>query len=284
MSFLLYLLSSLVDPGFLPKPDPKDIAIKTSETKVHKHSLQVSYQCLWFGPLLQQVRESQSGGEHIELTLPTESDPSDDLRPSKRYCRICRLSRPLRAKHCYTCGRCVRRFDHHCPWLGNCVGERNHRFFWMFLTVETALLIWGTIISWSVSLSPSFLFISVFSHCNADNESILCCFFRFRSAISTGGDVWEWLKANVLPFVCLLLTFVSLMVVGLLFLYHSYLMLTGQTTWEQASRSHISYFKDLQDLYNPFNEGCFCNLINFLCGNCSRDWEKLYLARTITDR
>jgi hypothetical protein len=102
----------------------------------------------------------------------------------------------------------------------------------------------------------------------------------FRSAISTGGDVWEWLKANVLPFVCLLLTFVSLMVVGLLFLYHSYLMLTGQTTWEQASRSHISYFKDLQDLYNPFNEGCCCNLIKFLCGNCSRDWEKLYLART----
>ena len=37
VSFLLYLLSSLVDPGFLPKPDPKDIAIKASETKVHNH-------------------------------------------------------------------------------------------------------------------------------------------------------------------------------------------------------------------------------------------------------
>lgn len=36
VSFLLYLLSSLVDPGFLPKPEPKDIAaIKAADTKVH---------------------------------------------------------------------------------------------------------------------------------------------------------------------------------------------------------------------------------------------------------
>ena len=103
---------------------------------------------------------------------------------------------------------------------------------------------------------------------------------QYRSALTTGGDVWEWLRANVLAFVCLVLTFLSLMVVGLLFLYHTYLMLTGQTTWEQASRSSITYFKDLQELYNPFNEGCCCNLVNFLCGNCSRDWEKLYLTTT----
>ena len=147
VSFLLYLLSSLVDPGFLPKPEPKDIAaIKAADTKVHT-TLISGVVSVSIVPL-PQGRESQSGGEHIELTLPSENDPSDDLRPTQRYCRICRLSRPLRAKHCYTCGRCVRRFDHHCPWLGNCVGERNHRFFWMFLTVETALLVWGTIIAW----------------------------------------------------------------------------------------------------------------------------------------
>ena len=46
VSFLLYLLSSMVDPGFLPKPDPKDLAIKVSETKVHEHLLRVLYVCL----------------------------------------------------------------------------------------------------------------------------------------------------------------------------------------------------------------------------------------------
>ena len=89
------------------------------------------------------------GGGGEELGLPLEEGTVDIPRPpSHRYCRVCRHIKPLRTKHCYTCGRCVRRFDHHCPWLGNCVGERNHRFFWLFLTFETALLIWGTIISW----------------------------------------------------------------------------------------------------------------------------------------
>ena len=133
-------------PWFSPQARPKGHGHQSYRSKGTYWTLS-SVVSVSIGSLT-QGRDSQSGGEHIELTLPTEKDPSDDLHPSQRYCRICRLSRPLRAKHCYTCGRCVRRFDHHCPWLGNCVGERNHRFFWMFLTVETALLIWGTIIAW----------------------------------------------------------------------------------------------------------------------------------------
>ena len=92
----------------------------------------------------------EEGSPHVDLTLPAdESDKSNGEHPdSSHYCRVCRYVKPLRAKHCYTCGRCVRRFDHHCPWLGNCVGERNHRFFWLFLLMETALLAWGVDIAW----------------------------------------------------------------------------------------------------------------------------------------
>ena len=92
----------------------------------------------------------------IELSTDTDSNstPVDPLcsetNITSRYCRVCHHSQPMRSKHCYQCGRCVRKFDHHCPWLGNCVGERNHRFFWMFLTCETALLIWGVCITWWV--------------------------------------------------------------------------------------------------------------------------------------
>ena len=72
-------------------------------------------------------------------------------------------------------------------------------------------------------------------------------------------------------------------IVGLFLLYHSYLMLSGQTTWEQVSRNRIAYLKDLQELSNPFDEGCCCNVARFVCCGL-RDWEQVYLSRTKASR
>ncbi len=44
----------------------------------------------------------------------------------------CRVVRPLRAKHCRICDRCVAQFDHHCPYIYNCVGLRNRASFLTF--------------------------------------------------------------------------------------------------------------------------------------------------------
>lgn len=46
-----------------------------------------------------------------------------------KYCVMCMARRPMRARHCNLCGRCVARGDHHCPWITNCVGMGNHRMF-----------------------------------------------------------------------------------------------------------------------------------------------------------
>ena len=96
-----------------------------------------------------------------------------------------------------------------------------------------------------------------------------------RSAISSPGSFQGWLRVNLLQFLCLVLTFLSVIIVGLLFLYHSYLSLSGQTTWEQASRSKIPYLRELKDLKNPFDEGCCCNVVRFMCSGL-RDWDLVY--------
>lgn len=36
----------------------------------------------------------------------------------RRYCTVCNLEQPIRARHCKHCERCVASYDHHCPWLG----------------------------------------------------------------------------------------------------------------------------------------------------------------------
>ena len=32
-----------------------------------------------------------------------------------RFCTVCCLEQPMRAKHCRECGKCIAVHDHHCP-------------------------------------------------------------------------------------------------------------------------------------------------------------------------
>ncbi|KAL9223942.1 hypothetical protein vseg_000025 [Gypsophila vaccaria] len=58
-----------------------------------------------------------------------------------QLCITCKIVRPIRAKHCSTCDRCVEQFDHHCPWVSNCIGKRNKWDFFMFLVLEVAAML-----------------------------------------------------------------------------------------------------------------------------------------------
>ncbi|GAB2282484.1 hypothetical protein Dimus_017027 [Dionaea muscipula] len=146
-------------------------------------------------------------------------------------CDYCNLVQPPRSKHCLDCCKCVLEFDHHCVWLGTCVGQGNHCRFWWYLAVETTLCIWTGIL-----------------------------YIEFLKANIS--KCW-WLDVSVI----LLLTILamSLAFVLSLLIFHTYLLLTNQTTYEVLRRSRVPYLKEATTIRHPFSRGIWRNLYDFCC-------------------
>merc|ERR1712232_96805 len=54
---------------------------------------------------------------------------------------MCRASVCASSKHCRTCNKCVKDFDHHCIWLNNCIGSANWNAF--FVTISSVVVMIG---------------------------------------------------------------------------------------------------------------------------------------------
>ncbi|XP_016557993.1 protein S-acyltransferase 10 isoform X2 [Capsicum annuum] len=150
-------------------------------------------------------------------------------------CTYCNVMQPPRAKHCHDCDKCVLQFDHHCVWLGTCVGQGNHCRFWWYICSETALSLWtGT------------LYI-----------------LYLKSHIPK-----PWWSYAVLILLLAGLS-ICLLFLLLLLLFHSYLILTNQTTYELVRRRRILYLRNIPERIFPFSKGACRNLYDFCCARSS---------------
>ncbi|XP_021274907.1 protein S-acyltransferase 10 [Herrania umbratica] len=166
-------------------------------------------------------------------------------------CSYCNVEQPPRAKHCHDCDKCVLQFDHHCVWLGTCVGQGNHCKFWWYICEETALCLWTGI------LYVTYL----------------------KANISRA-----WWKAAIMILLLIALS-ISIIFLLLLLLFHSYLVLTNQTTYELVRRRRIPYLRGIPERVYPFSKGVCSNLYDFCCvRSSSYSLESLPSAQELEEK
>ncbi|KFP60358.1 putative palmitoyltransferase ZDHHC1, partial [Cariama cristata] len=146
------------------------------------------------------------------------------------HCRVCDVDVSAKSKHCGTCNKCVCGFDHHCKWLNNCVGERN---YWLFLnSVLSAILGLGLLL-----LVACYIFVEFFI------DPMMLRSDRHFDALKNHTDRWfVFLPAApvetrasailVMAGIFILLSLMTVILLGHLLTFHVYLVWNKLTTYE----------------------------------------------------
>ncbi|KAH1033837.1 hypothetical protein J1N35_046011 [Gossypium stocksii] len=165
-----------------------------------------------------------------------------------QLCATCKIVRPLRAKHCSTCDRCVEQFDHHCPWVSNCIGKRNKWDFFLFLVLEvSAMLSTGAVAITRIvtdPLAPSSFFPWInhaFTHHIGAITFLIVDFFLFFGVAALTVVQASQIARNI-------------------------------TTNEMANVMRYSYLRSATGRFrNPYDHGCRKNCSDFLINGYNED-------------
>ncbi|BHF81700.1 nuclear receptor coactivator 5 [Sparganum proliferum] len=170
-------------------------------------------------------------------------------------CPECAFVRPPRTKHCYRCDHCVHRFDHHCVWTNSCVGSGNHVTFLGYLLSFLAM-----------TFNASYLCLrAIRLHVQATRlwEARYIDEAGKQHPMCLGALVQHLLLSQPLVVCfCSILLLLDLLLLGYL-IFHLFLALTNQTTYERYWRSERRSGKLFsRDFYNL---GLVCCLSVFNC-------------------
>ena len=121
-----------------------------------------------------------------------------------KYCQIMEL--PLRSVHCNKCQRCIRTYDHHSKLIGSCIGENNHFVFTLFLFCQSMTFIVGIF-------------------------GLIKRYFVQK----------PFIKLFIIGYLAVFGFLVSLFII--FFIFHSYLLLTNQTSYEIFHKDQCPYLR-----------------------------------------
>ncbi|XP_057820918.1 protein S-acyltransferase 10 isoform X1 [Cryptomeria japonica] len=188
---------------------------------------------------------SARGKGQAQFTVKEEMISSASHTSRSSNCAYCHCWQPPRSKHCHDCEKCVLRFDHHCVWLGTCIGQGNHCKFWWYLFEDSMLCIWTAAMY-------------IMSICRDVSK--------------------EWWRGG-LEIILLIALLFCLIILLMLLLFHTYLILTNQTTYELIRKRRIHYLRSIPDRVHPFSKGILRNVYNFCCS-----WDDFYTIDSMPTR
>jgi hypothetical protein len=139
---------------------------------------------------------------------------------------------PMRTAYCKAAKRYVASYDHFCPFLNTPIGERNHARFWWFLLMEL------NSINWAIAVVHTGFVPHSWNH-------------------------GEWMSVNGHAFATALILYLTVLFVGPLFLFHTFLAMTNMLTREFMRAEELEYLKGTQDFDLPFSESFSGNIRGF---------------------
>jgi len=164
------------------------------------------------------------------------------------YCNTSQCLKPPRSYYCKSSKRCVLKFDHYCPWVGTAIGHNNHASFirfLFFLSVGCA---------WSISIVKR----SIDKHLFTETKLLRN---RYKENYRVMNDYAVWFNFAVIA-----VSFLAMLLVGMLFIGQLYSVLVNRTHIESLICSTAKQIRNRQnnpknyaEFTYPFDLGCWEN-------------------------